>query len=275
MTNPVLLIPAGVSPHAFALKPSTARALENADIVVRIGPGLETVLNRSITNLPKESKVVNLVTAEGVKQWPYRHRDLHERHGGHSHGGHAHGHQTTDPHIWLDVENARAIITVLADLFARALPDHAGEIAANAEKLRSRLAQLHDAMREKIQPLTGVPFIILHDAYRYFEERYGLKPRAIITVSPDRLPGARHLRNIKKLIRQAGVACVFSEPQFDLSVVKALTEGTSARSGSLDPLGATLSPGPALYFDLMNRLVDGYSDCLAPPGDTGSKATGK
>jgi zinc transport system substrate-binding protein len=58
---------------------------------------------------------------------------------------------------------------------------------------------------------------------------------------------------------------VFAEPQFDTRIVQNLIEGTSARTGTLDPEGLALEPGPDLYFTLMRKLADGLKGCLAAP----------
>jgi zinc transport system substrate-binding protein len=119
-------------------------------------------------------------------------------------------------------------------------------------------------MAARLAPVTSVPYIVFHDAYQYLERRYGLAAAGAITVAPERRPGARRVQEIRARIARSGVACVFAEPQFEPALVRTLTEGTKARAGVLDPLGADLAEGPFLYEALLERLADALAGCLGP-----------
>ena len=127
-----------------------------------------------------------------------------------------------------------------------------------------RLTRLDKSLTASFASIQQRPFFVFHDAYQYLENRYGLTVAGSITVSPERKPGARRLREIQQRIREASVTCVFAEPQFSPSVVEALVESTDARAGVADPLGARLEQGPELYANLMFALARSFSDCLAP-----------
>lgn len=276
---PGLLVRGGGSPHAYALKPSDARALQEARVVIRVGENLEAFLSRAIASLAANATVVSFAGTPGLTLYTARagglwethdhaehaHHDAHEN--GDGHAGHAHDerpHGDYDPHIWLDPENAGLIAAHLADVLGRAYPEHAETFRANARALRQRLDKLDAELRAATAPLGNKPFILFHDAYRYFEERYGLNAAGAITLSPERPPGARRLSEIRARIRKLGATCVFAEPQFEPELVNMLIEGTQARRGTLDPLGARLEPGPELYFTLMRNLAAGFAACLAP-----------
>lgn len=284
IAEPQLLMPGGGSPHAYALKPSQARALARAGLVVRVSENLETFLDRPIENLSDNAAVVtledipgltlyqvreggvwedhDLAGASGEKREPHGHRhgkhdDEHTRPAGHAHGEH-------DTHIWLDPHNARIIASHVAEALSKVWPDHAGAFAANAERLSGRIAALDAGLKASTGKLRGKPYIVFHDAYRYFEERYGLQPAGSITVSPERTPGAKRLLAIRERIDESGSICVFAEPQFEPRLVATVTAGTPARRGVLDPLGASLPEGPDHYFSLMRNLADALTKCLSP-----------
>lgn len=301
VATPELLLSGGGSPHSYALKPSQAQSLADARLVVRVSENLETFLNKPIETLAGDSRVLTLDALDGLTLYEVREGGLWEEHdhgdshdakkedGGHghghghghaeSHGGHghgqgakreadAHGHRDhaheTDTHIWLDPENALVIVAALEKELSSLWPEHAAAFAANARQLSASIGALDEDLKRTTAVLRGKPYIVFHDAYRYFEERYGLHPAGSITVSPGRTPGAKRLLSIRNRIKDSGAICVFAEPQFEPRLVSTLTEGTDARRAVLDPLGAALPEGQDLYFSLMRGLAADLTACLSP-----------
>jgi zinc transport system substrate-binding protein len=195
----------------------------------------------------------------------HAHADEHDEehaHAGqhHHHDGHAHGEH--DMHLWLDPHNAEAMVRLIAATLAEVDPAHAEIYEANAARLEERLDALDALLQAKLEPIAERPFIVFHDAYQYLERRYGLNAAGSITVSPEQRPGARRLQEIQARLEQADAACVFAEPQFEPALVETVIEGTDARAGVLDPLGAELAAGPEQYFELMEDLADALAGCL-------------
>ena len=276
--SPVLIVEGGGSPHTYALRPSQAQALQTADVVFWIGDRLETFLVRPLRALPAKARVVMLAGAPGVRLLPYRtgggfeaHGDDHEH--GHDHdGGHGDDHDADDDHaggpdmhIWLDPRNAAAMAETIAATLAEVDPDNAARYRANAVTLRERLGTLEEKIGVELAPVRGRPFLVFHDAYQYFEARFGVRALGSVTLSPDRQPGVQRLAAIKAKITGVGAVCVFTEPQFTPALVATVTEGTKARTGVLDPLGASLTPGPDAYSELLEGLARGLAGCLAGP----------
>lgn len=272
--TPYLLVPGGASPHSFALRPSDARRLERAGAVFWIGPELETFLERPLDALARKATVVALIDAPGVTQLPYRaggpwepDADEHEKDGKHEaapgkEAAHGHDHHGTDGHAWLDPRNAVAMTAAIATALGRADPANRARYEANAARAIAKLQALDGAIARTLAPVKGRPYIVFHDGYQYFEKRYGLAPAGSITVSPEQSPGARRLVAIRSRIRNEGAVCVFAEPQFEPKLVATVTEGTGARSATLDPLGAALAPGPGAYGALMKNLARDLTACL-------------
>ena len=119
------------------------------------------------------------------------------------------------------------------------------------------------ALRAQLGPAQGKPYIVFHDGYHYFEDRYGLTPVGSITVSPELSPGAKRLVEIRGRIRKEAALCIFAEPQFEPKLVRTVAQGTGARTATLDPLGAQLTPGPDAYFHLMRNLAKDLTACLS------------
>ena len=193
-----------------------------------------------------------------------RDEDVDDRHEGDAHGhGHDHEHGDVDFHIWLDPENAVLMTYAIVDALIEADPENATTYDANANALIDRLDALLAEIDAELAPIRDKPYIVLHDAYRYFEERFDLNAAGSITINPERAPGVQRITEIRDKVRELGSVCVFAEPQFDSRVIDVVTEGTNARSGTIDPLGAEIEDGPDLYFTLIRDLAAAFKECLA------------
>ena len=193
-------------------------------------------------------------------------KDDHDDHG---HDKHAkddhddHGHGEFDPHVWLDPINAKAIVHEIEEALVKADPKNAKKYEANAVRMAGKLDQLVTELRAQLQPVQGKGFIVFHDAYQYFEQRFGVAAIGSITVSPEVMPGAERVRDLREKIKDLGATCVFSEPQFEPKLVRTLVDGTGAQTGVLDPLGSSLTKGPDLYFELVREMARSLKECLS------------
>jgi zinc transport system substrate-binding protein len=193
-------------------------------------------------------------------------KDEHDDHG---HDKHAkddhddHGHGEFDPHVWLDPINAKAIVHEIEEALVKADPKNAKKYEANANRLNGELDQLVKELRAQLQPVQEKGFIVFHDAYQYFEQRFGVSAIGSITVSPEVMPGAERVSVLRKKIRDLKATCVFSEPQFEPKLATTLVENTSARTGVLDPLGASLTKGRNLYSQLVREMARSMKECLS------------
>ena len=266
---PALLVPAGDSPHTHTVRPSEARVIEDADLVFWIGAMLETSYAKPIRALAR-GEIVTLTEAPGIELLPVRAAGIaphaHEHDEAADHGEKPAG-IAADPHIWLDPVNAKAIVAAAAQALIAVDPQNAEAYQANAARTQTRLDELDAQIKAEVAPVRDIPFLTYHDAYRYFEQRYGLNNAGAITISPEQQPGVRRLRALRQLIVEGGVVCVFTEPQFEPALAKTLVAGTEARIGTLDPESRPELPsGPDFYFGLMRGLAKDLRDCLAGSG---------
>jgi zinc transport system substrate-binding protein len=269
--EPRLLVGGGLSPHAYALKPSDARALAVARLTFWIGPALERFLERPLAALAGDVRVVRLSAAPGLQVLTARKAGpWAEAEDGHGAGDAAHGdhgdHDGIDPHLWLDPVNAARIVEAAVTALAAADPGNAVRYRMNGEKSVAALGALESEIRDTLAPVAAVPYLVFHDAYQYFEKRFDLAAAGAIGVGANRPPGARRIADLRRHIADKDLRCVFVEPQFRPVLAETLTKDTPARIGVLDPLGADLKPGPGLYAELMRGLARSLRDCLqAPP----------
>jgi zinc transport system substrate-binding protein len=265
---PQLLIRAGASPHDASLRPSDARALSAADLVIWVGPGLETFLEKPLAALAGAARVIALTETPGLRRLGLRAAGAFEPHGREAEpeSDAEDGPEAVNPHLWLDPENARRMVAIFAAALAETDPDNAEVYRANATRLAERLDALDAELRERLAPVRQVPHLVFHDAYAYFAARYGLNQVGAFAANPEIRPGARHLSALRGRIGEEGVACVFIEPQFSPALVEAVTDGTAVRVATLDPLGVGLAPGPEAYFRMMRALADDLVTCLKRAG---------
>jgi zinc transport system substrate-binding protein len=257
--RPALLIDGANSPHTYALKPRDAETLQNATVIFWVGHELEAFLEKPLKALGEKAEAISLMDAHGITKLEVR-QNLGFESDEHKH----HEHQEADAHIWLDTANAKVIIAAIAATLSKADPANATTYKANAAKAVAELDALTDELTTITAPAKGKGFIVFHDAYQYFEQRFGLQASGAIAMQPETTPGAKIIKDIRARISDGKVTCVFAEPQFDTRLVNVVTEGTDVRSATLDPLGADIEAGPQLYNTLMKQLARNLANCLNP-----------
>ncbi|WP_417261321.1 zinc ABC transporter substrate-binding protein [Celeribacter sp.] len=306
--EPSVLMPQGASPHGYALRPSDARAVQQADVVFWTGPKIEPWLDEVIDEIGDQTLSVPLANVEGATVLEVRegatfekhvhdhgdedhadeghdHDHDHEEHAHddhdhdhddhdhdehahddhahdeHSHDDHDHAHEGTDGHAWLDPMNGRVWLGVIAEELAALDAENAETYRANAaaaqEALDVKIAEIHSEMA----PLSEMNFIVFHDAYNYFENRFGLSAAGSISISDASAPSPARIREIQDKVKEIGITCVFSEPQFNAGLVNTVLDGTEAKSAIIDPLGVDLTPGAGFYGDLMDSLAGAFTAC--------------
>lgn len=282
VAEPILLIPPGASPHGYQMRPSEAAALQKAQLVVWVGPDLETYLVRPLASLALDARQLQLTAVPGMTLLPARaggvwaehdHDGDHKHDAGHEDDGHDHEHapahdvtadKPIDPHIWLSLANAGVIVDAVATVLGEIDPGNATAYAANAAGLRAELRSLADELEETLKPVRERPIVVAHDAWQYLERELGVRVVGSVTVSPDRPPSAQRLSELRRTIAERGAACVFAEPQYRTDLVEVLVEDTGARAGVLDSLGASVWPAPGgRYVDLMRANATALAGCLS------------
>ena len=335
VAKPDLIVDGYASPHGFAMKPSHAKMLQNADIVFWVGEDLENFLEKPLNSIAKKADKIELMDAKGIVKLKFRERNIfgdhddhddhddhghkkkddHDDHGhkkkddhdDHDHDDHAkkedghkeddhddHGHKKKDdhddhdhddhakkedghddhddhdgheghhhgefdPHIWLDPINASAILKEMTEHLIENDSKNASKYKNNLNKALKDIDKLTADVKSELNQ--SVASIVFHDAYQYFEERFNVNILGAFTVNTDVMPGAEQLAEIREIIEHDNVACVFSEPQFNPDIIKAVAKDMSIKTGVVDPLGATLKPGKNLYFDLIRNMSASFKGC--------------
>ena len=271
--KPDLIVDGYASPHGFAMKPSHAKMLQNADLIFWVGEDIENFLEKPLKSIAKKAEKIELIEIKGLNKLEFRERNIFEEHDDHGHDEqkeHAHkedkhdDHQEHargehDPHIWLDPMNAKVILSEMAEHLIENDPKNASKYKSNLKKALKDIDKLNKDVKKELSK--NAASIVFHDAYQYFEKRYGLNILGAFTVNTDVMPGAEQLAEIREIIEHDKVTCVFSEPQFNPDIIKAVAKDMNIKTGVIDPLGATLVPGKDLYFDLIGNMSKSFKGC--------------
>lgn len=267
VATPDLLIQANETPHDFSLRPSAARTMQQADMVFWVGHILTPRLEDSLSSIATSAIVIELSEVEGTRSMAFRTNALfveeedHHDHEEHD-NEHAHDHgEGMDPHMWLDPVNAAVWVDAIAGALAEFDPDNARLYAENASEARKELRTLTEEISQRLAPAANQPFVVFHDAYHYFEDRFGLQAAGALLVADGGSPSAARLQSIRQAISETGVTCVFSEPQFDPRVIQSVVS-SGFRTAELDPMGIGIEPGPGLYPALLQNMSKSMATCL-------------
>jgi zinc transport system substrate-binding protein len=264
--RPDLVIPPGASPHGYAMRPSEARALSQADLVIWIGPALTPWMEEPLEALASDAQRLTLADVPGLTRHPMRQGAAFDAHDhGHDHGhGDDHGDEAVlDPHLWLDPENAIVWLAAIADTLASIDPDHAEDYRANAKRAQADLGVLADQLKADLDVVKGRPFIVFHDAYHYFEARFGIEAVAAITLGDAGTASAARLRQVRDMVRDTGASCALAEPAASAGLIEAVSDSAEIRVVELDPLGLGISLGPEFYPSLLKLASGALVTCLS------------
>ena len=293
VAKPDLIVDGYASPHGFAMKPSHAKMLQNADLIFWVGEDLESFLEKPLSSIAKKAEKIELMEIKGLQVLKFRERNIFDDHDDHGHDDHddhgkkeddhddhghddhgkkdghddhddhdgheGHHHGEFDPHIWLDPVNAKVILKEMAEHLIENDSKNEATYKSNLKKALNDIDKLTADVKAELNK--SVASIVFHDAYQYFEERFNVNILGAFTVNTDVMPGAEQLKEIREVIEHDKVACVFSEPQFNPDIIKAVAKDMNIKTGVVDPLGATLNPGKSLYFDLIRNMSASFKGC--------------
>ncbi|MBE8595108.1 zinc ABC transporter substrate-binding protein ZnuA [Xenorhabdus sp. BG5] len=267
VTKTQVLLPDGASPHDYALRPLDVQKINQADLVVWIGPDMETFLAKPIARIER-NKQLSLAELSTIKPLllknseegndsdaeSYQHK-YEENHEHHHHGEY-------NMHIWLSPEIAEKAAQAIYDQLVEQYPQQKQQLEVNLRKFNGQLAQTDKNITYVLKTAQKQGYFVFHDAYGYFEKHYQLAPLGVFTVNPEIQPGAQRLHKIRTQLVEQKARCIFAEPQFKPAVIHAVAKGTDVRIGILDPLGSGIVLDKDSYMKFITQLSKQYASCL-------------
>ena len=271
---PSLIIPPGSSPHDHQLRPSEAKAMQDANIVFWMGEELTPWMENAVKTLSSNASVTTFLENDKTSLLEFRegalfeahdhedeqHDDEHDEHDDEEHDEQGHG--SHDPHAWLSPNNAKAWLDVIAAQLSSYDTENAGVYFTNAASAKSEIEMMIAEINLALDPIRGGKFIVFHDAYQYFENDFDFQASGAISIGDASDPSPARIAKIQKRIRDEEINCVLAEPQFQANLVQTVMEGSQANTNVIDPLGAGLKPGILLYNKLIKNMAQSLADCF-------------
>ncbi|HTV93151.1 MAG TPA: metal ABC transporter substrate-binding protein [Verrucomicrobiae bacterium] len=185
------LVPVGASPEDYEPTPQDAVTLSQAKILVENGAGLESWLAGTLKNVPSSSLHI-VVGANGLAV------------------------KNDNPHLWMDPENAKVYVAKIRDALIAVDPEHAAEYRKNATAYQAKLEALNDWIAAKVKtlPPSHRYMIVFHNAWQYYNDRYGITTLGFIEANPGQDPNPQQVAHLIDLARSHHVKAIFSEPEY-------------------------------------------------------------
>lgn len=264
LSTPTLLLAPGTSPHSYQLRPSEARALNRADIVIWMGEGLTPWLKAPIETMASDAVLLAVLDLSGWERLPLRHAASFET----EDHDHEHDHderEGADPHAWLSPDNAIIWLAAIAETLSSADPENGAQYRTNAAQSSAMLADLSAQIEAQTAALPANAYLLPHDALQYFEHRFSLPARGALTLSDATAPGPARLATLRAMVADGTLTCLLTDPTTNPAWAAVLLEGageTPPRMGQIDFDGTLLTPGPGLYPALLSGVADTLTNCL-------------
>lgn len=237
------LISPNADPHNVSLKMSSRRQLQQADLLVWMGPTFEPFLAKVADAQNRAQVRVDLVAD---LQWL---AITDEAHVG--------DHETeNDVHIWLDPPQTQRIATAIAKQIMIRAPELSATTQQNLDEFIRATTLLDSKIKNRLAQFKQKPFVAYHDAYQYMVHRYDLNQVVAVNQRPEHQLSARQMAHLQGQL--AGAYCLLAESPS--SSAQKLARQANIPLVVADPLGAEHSI--TTYGQLMLQLVGAFERCL-------------
>ena len=224
--------------HDYQMTPADMKKLENADVFVANGAGMEAFLD-DIINEQKQLYVI-----DSSANIPL----LVDEHG-------------ENAHVWVSVSNSITQVQTIAEELSKADPQHAEQYHKNADEYIARLQQLKDEMHAVIDPLPQRKIVTFHEAFPYFAQEFNLEIVGVIEREPGTSPSPSELTDIINQVKAMPTKALFAEPQYSSTAAEAIANETGAKIYTLDPVVTGADDADA-YIEAMQKNARTLQEAL-------------
>ncbi len=244
------LIKPGIDPHEFEPTPQNAQSVAQANLIAINGIGLEAFMAKLLQQAGADKPVA--VLSKGVK--------IRKGSGDEEKEG--------DPHIWYNPQNAKIMVTNLADALGKVDPAGASAYKANADVYNKQLDALDKSIQEQITtiPKDRRKMVTNHDAFGYYIDHYGLKfvGSVIPSLETNAQPSAQETANLIRKIQQEKVPAIFTEAAVNPKLEEQIAKDAGVKVVATlcaDSLSDASGPCPT-YLALMQHDTKTIVDAL-------------
>lgn len=259
--QPTALLDDGADPHHFQIRASQARAMQDGDILIWMGPELTPWLARAASGFTQQIALLHDETTD-LRDMATARNDKPQ-----DHHATASTYQTIDPHAWLNPQNGIGWTNAIADRLSDLDPENSAIYLQNARAAVGQIAATEQQIARDMAPLSAETFVTLHDAYGYFTGHFGLEPSISVSLGDAASPSAARLRLVNKVIAAKKPVCAFPEANQPTALIDDIAAKAGLRMGdALSPSGIGLEPGESAYIAALLQLASRISACLRPSG---------
>jgi len=244
------LLPDSEVPHHYSLRIADRALIGQADLLLWVGPEMESFLSKSVTALRPE-KVITAAELPDI-QWLSPSPIPTNTNEGQA--------DKSDPHIWMNPNNGRVIATEVGNWLAAHYPQQREQVLTAQQLFNQRLSAANDKTAAQLKTLQQENFIVDHDAFGHFAEAFGLHQSGALKTSTGLSSGAR---DFHQLLSQSDVRCIIAEPRHNEDRVEQLAEKLQAKTAVIDPLGAGIPLSDKAYIQLIEGIGDKLTACLS------------
>lgn len=223
------MVPAGTEPHDWEPGTRDIADLEEADVFVYSGAGMEHWTGDVIKSLNNKDLII-VEASNGIS--------LREGHGEEEEeeGEEEHDHGEFDPHVWLDPQNAKKEMENIKDALVKADPDNKDYYESNYKTYSEKMDQLDQSFKETLSAVPNKSIVVSHEAYGYLCAAYGLTQMGIEGLAPDSEPDPARMAEVIDFVRENNVKTIFFEELASPKVAEAIAKETGAKTEVLNPI---------------------------------------
>ncbi|MDP3516117.1 MAG: zinc ABC transporter substrate-binding protein [Pseudohongiella sp.] len=267
INEPAVLIPSAQSYHHFVLRPSSVRAIDQSELLIWVGPELETYLVDVIEQQRPGTSVLQVLAIPGlvVHHSGYDAEDNVElvvpMEG--SHAGHQHlSGSDIDPHIWLDTRNGRIIARAILEQLIELDPGSSEIYQKNLASFEQKLDDLELELVASLEHPNSPQYAVYHDAFRYFERQFGLRHDVVFVGSEDIQPGIRHMLALRDAVNERSIGCLMEDVTSQTATINTIVGNKKITRIKADTTGQSLTSGPTAYIQLIENLANAFRQCF-------------
>lgn len=253
ISSPGLLIAANQSPHNVTLRPSDVRKLAETDLLLWVGPEMETYLAGIMARVEPD-RIVQADSLPDMTLYGAGSASAHE-HG--AEDGHLH-----DPHLWLDTGNAVTIARHLALALIALDPQNRARYEQNLRVFGDSIRQLNQRVAARIEAIPEPRYAVYHDGIQYFEKQFGLHHDFVMVPDHEIQPSVRHILTMRELVAERQPACVVEDISTSDAMISTVFRNHPIVRVRVDTLGDAVAAGPDGYVSLVDNLALAIGHCL-------------
>jgi len=242
--------------HDYSLTTDNIKLLEDCDIFIINGAGMESFLDKVIKQNP-DLKIID--SSEGIELIKSDETDEHDH--DHSHD-HNHDHEEEyNPHVWLSVKNAIKQVENMRDKLIEFDSENKDKYSVNSDEYISKLNALDEKIHNELDNIKNKNIVTFHEAFPYFAKEYGLNIVGVVQREPGSEPSAKELQETIDKIKTLDVKAICVEPQYSTKAAQTISKETNVGVYTLDPI-VTQESENSSYIDIMNKNLETLKEAL-------------